>query len=385
MNNTNNAGREYLYENIADGLRERIKSGEYGDNARLPTIRVLTEEFDTTGVTVSKALDTLEEEGYIERRPKVGMFVRPRKYWGTHTRYMRSTGLAGVIAFDTSASVFWSRAVDAMEDALRSRDLHLVIGHSDHKTDRALHYVESLLGKGVEGFVYVPMEADSPAEYVETNRPVLEMLESASAPVVLFDRTVPGWNLPSVTYDNYDAGRRAASYLVGKGCSHPMCISVQYCEAVGDRERGFLDYLSEVGIEESHEHLARFGQPLTRASVPESRSMLERFIGDTLDSRISVDGLYGVNSNVVNAITSVVTDAERALHVPIAGIRELELEMPERVGLIIDQAIYEFGYAAARLLSDILRDEEGEKVYASAGAYNAVPHLKLSFQYRVNE
>lgn len=364
---------EYLYQKIAGSLQHRISAGDYEEGGQLPSVRALAAEFNTTAITVGKALDQLAASGYIERRPKVGMFVRPRALWGAPV----ASGLAGVIAFDTSVSVFWGRAVDAMVDAFGERGLHLVLGHSDHQTDRALEYVHLLVAKGIDGFIYVPMEADSPSQYLEINEPVLKAIRGSGVPVVLFDRTVPGWNLPSVTLENYNAGRAAATFLLDHGAAMPLCVSVQYCDTVADRERGFCDVLAARGVSDAHSRVLRFNRPVTRASNQENRAMLEHLIRNAIVEETLADGFFGVNSNVVNSLTAVTSRLGHRQRVPIAGMRELTLDDPDRVGLIIEQPIYEYGFEAGRLLADLI---EARRTGTDA-TRSVTPHVSVDFEF----
>ena len=67
--------RDYLYLSIYRSLKERIVSGEYRKGERFPPERQLKDEYDTTHVTVRRALSMLVEEGYIERYSGKGTVV----------------------------------------------------------------------------------------------------------------------------------------------------------------------------------------------------------------------------------------------------------------------------------------------------------------------
>jgi GntR family transcriptional regulator len=61
---------------IADVLRGRITSGEYGPGSALPSILALAQEFQVTTNTVRKALRIVKDEGLVESVPGYGTFVR---------------------------------------------------------------------------------------------------------------------------------------------------------------------------------------------------------------------------------------------------------------------------------------------------------------------
>jgi GntR family transcriptional regulator len=63
------------YHQIAQTLRERIRSGDIEPGARLDNQRRLAEDFDVTLMTLRQALEVLEREGLITRRHGLGTFV----------------------------------------------------------------------------------------------------------------------------------------------------------------------------------------------------------------------------------------------------------------------------------------------------------------------
>jgi GntR family transcriptional regulator len=67
------------HEQISDWLRERIEEGHYEVDAKLPSEKQLGARFDVSRVTVRRALQTLEHEGYIYRRQGLGSFVQERR------------------------------------------------------------------------------------------------------------------------------------------------------------------------------------------------------------------------------------------------------------------------------------------------------------------
>ena len=61
---------------IAQDLKERILSGGYPVGSKLESLSALTKQFKTTVVTMSRALDILENEGLIDRVNGLGIFVK---------------------------------------------------------------------------------------------------------------------------------------------------------------------------------------------------------------------------------------------------------------------------------------------------------------------
>lgn len=68
-----NAGS--LHQRILSEIEERILSGEWPPGHRIPFEHELTQRYDCSRMTVSKALTQLANAGLIERRRKAGSFV----------------------------------------------------------------------------------------------------------------------------------------------------------------------------------------------------------------------------------------------------------------------------------------------------------------------
>lgn len=64
-----------LHLQISLLLKDGITSGRYRPGDRLPTEEVLCRTHGVSRVTVRRALQSLETQGYIERRPRVGTIV----------------------------------------------------------------------------------------------------------------------------------------------------------------------------------------------------------------------------------------------------------------------------------------------------------------------
>ena len=53
-----------IYEQIVDQIKTLIRKGELKENDNLPSVRILSKELKISALTVKKAYDTLESEGF---------------------------------------------------------------------------------------------------------------------------------------------------------------------------------------------------------------------------------------------------------------------------------------------------------------------------------
>jgi DNA-binding GntR family transcriptional regulator len=88
-------------DSIADDFRQRILAGEYGSSGRLPSLRLLSEEYRTTRETMNKVVQRLQAEGLLVSQGRAGVFVsKPRtRIPGITARfdlYLQEQGLTSI-------------------------------------------------------------------------------------------------------------------------------------------------------------------------------------------------------------------------------------------------------------------------------------------------
>lgn len=66
----------YKYKEVADGIREDIKSGKYEPGELMPDQNQIAKKFNTTRITVHKALQLLIVEGMVYSKRGSGTYVR---------------------------------------------------------------------------------------------------------------------------------------------------------------------------------------------------------------------------------------------------------------------------------------------------------------------
>lgn len=64
-----------LYEQIKNAIKENIVGNTVSSDAQLPSVRQLSKELGVSILTVKKAYDELEREGFIVIRQGLGTFV----------------------------------------------------------------------------------------------------------------------------------------------------------------------------------------------------------------------------------------------------------------------------------------------------------------------
>ena len=64
-----------MYKQVTDQIKDAIASGELKPNERLPSVRELSEALHVSAITIKRAYQDLETDGYILTRAGLGSFV----------------------------------------------------------------------------------------------------------------------------------------------------------------------------------------------------------------------------------------------------------------------------------------------------------------------
>ena len=67
-----------IYEQIKQSIINQILDEELNENELLPSIRVLAQDIKISAMTIKKAYDELEKEGYLKSIQGKGTFVAPK-------------------------------------------------------------------------------------------------------------------------------------------------------------------------------------------------------------------------------------------------------------------------------------------------------------------
>ncbi len=64
-----------IYARIAEGIKDRILSGDFKEGEQLPSTTQISREFDINISTVNRAVNVLVSEGVAFKKRGIGMFV----------------------------------------------------------------------------------------------------------------------------------------------------------------------------------------------------------------------------------------------------------------------------------------------------------------------
>ena len=169
------------YVHIYEHLRDAIRQGRYATGQRLPSEAQLVKTFDTSRITVNRALRDLQTGGFIDRRAGSGSYVRARA---------AQVYQLGLLIPGLGQTEIFEPICRGMSQAEQTEHHVLLWGKSLAESNPDEGHVREvcaqLISKNVSGVFFAPFELTPERDAL--NQLIVNEFDAASIPVVLLDR-----------------------------------------------------------------------------------------------------------------------------------------------------------------------------------------------------
>ncbi|HEX9970501.1 MAG TPA: GntR family transcriptional regulator [bacterium] len=193
------------YFQLQTWLIEQLEQGVFKANDKIPTEEELVHLTGLARATIRQAIQNLVNMGYLERKRKLGTFVR------NGSIDVEKRTIVGLLVPDIRSGYAPELARGAEDEAARNKH-SMILCSTDDLFVKADFHSDRLIENGVSGVICVPTAASD-----EQNRRIVDKFIRKNIPVVLADRTVPGLEIDYVTTDNFDGGHKITNYLIENG------------------------------------------------------------------------------------------------------------------------------------------------------------------------
>ncbi|MEZ0117524.1 GntR family transcriptional regulator [Heyndrickxia faecalis] len=196
-----------IYKQIYDDLVELIENGNYQPNEQIPSEKDLCGQYKVSRITAKKALDLLASEGYIERKPGKGSFVKSQQPVKKSEDTSSSKRMIACIL--TEFCHFGNEMLHVIESEVSGRGDHLILKTTHGKTELEKQYIEDLMDEA-DGFIIMPVQN----QYF--NEEILKLVVR-KVPLILVDRILKGIPTVSVCTNNVTSTDKLISLLIDQG------------------------------------------------------------------------------------------------------------------------------------------------------------------------
>lgn len=243
---------------------------------------------------------------------------------------------------------YYAEAVNGIERICNARGYNPVFCSSDNSPEKELANVEFLIRMRMEGIII---------SKIEYGNEVIDRVKQAGINTVFFDQPITDETLPCITYDFFEAGRVASSYLVSRGHKKIAFFSLSF-----DRQSRISRYEGfKKGLGDAEGFLYMYS-----SEKMEGEDFLREFkAGESLvdDFLKSFDATAMVAMNDLVAIGAINAFSKRGIAVPkdisVVGLDDISFASMSNPALsTVKQPSYEMGSVAAKVLIDILEGKE---------------------------
>ena len=195
------------YRQVYEDLHAAIRTGSFQPGERLPSETELGERYNTSRITVAKALKELQLQGLVSRRAGSGTHVLAPAVSSGH--------VFGLLIPDLGRTEIFEPICHGMMQSPLSKPHSLLWGHSMGEASQQEKEAEQLchryVAQKVSGVFFAPLEYTPEKDAV--NKRIVSALDRAGIHVVLLDRCYAPYSMRS-KYDLVGIDNRRAGFLI---------------------------------------------------------------------------------------------------------------------------------------------------------------------------
>ncbi len=247
------------YRQVYDDLLSAIRAGIYQPGDRLPSEAELGRRYNTSRITVAKAVNDLQTQGLVTRRA------------GSGTHVMAPIGskghVFGLLIPDLGRTEIFEPICHGMMQSSLAKAHSLLWGHSmgeeAEQEQEAEHLCRKYIAQKVSGVFFAPLEFTRDKDVV--NRRIISALDRSGIQIVLLDRCYAPYAMRSkydlVGIDNRHAGFLITQHLLQHDVKRVAFFAKPFsASTVTARIAGYREALLTHGIQ-PQQNLVCFGDP----------------------------------------------------------------------------------------------------------------------------
>lgn len=239
---------ELKYKELAEELRNEIKSGTYRGGQRLPGELELAAKLGCSRQTVRQAIGLLVEEGLVYRLQGSGTYVQRAPVCRTPTKNI------AVVTTYIGEHIF-PAILHGIEETLTENGYTFMLSATRNRIDNERRILSELLEKPIDGLIVEGTKTALPNPNID----LYNAFAQQGIPVVFINSYYPDIKSPTyVVADDRRGGRMAAELLLKKG--HSRIAGIFKSDDIQGHRRyaGFIQTMRAAGIEVSDDNILWF-------------------------------------------------------------------------------------------------------------------------------
>lgn len=233
------------YMDIVDWTIEQIAAGVFKPMDKFLSETSLGEKFGFSRQTVRRALEVLEQRGYITRIQGSGTFISSGKTPGGQkfTSHGDTSMTVGIISTYIDDYIFPS-IIRGIEGVLSSDGYAVQLASTNNFVGFEARFLQQMIDRRVDGLIIVPTRSALPCANLDLYHAIIQK----GIPIVFIDSFYSGLNIPYVALDDVNAGYIATAHLLSMGHRNIAGIFSHINQQGHLRYLGYVKALTEHGI-----------------------------------------------------------------------------------------------------------------------------------------
>jgi LacI family transcriptional regulator len=308
-------------------------------------LKDIADELGVSVVTVSRALRNRPD---IAQDTKARILDRVKRlnYRPNLTARSLVTGRSSLIGLVVPDLIhpFFAEIAKGLSATLREKNYFVLVSSSESDPQLEQDEIEHMLAHHLDCFVVASCQKDTLS---------LQKIGEAGVPLVLIDRSFPGFASNFIGVDDHKVGELAVEHLIAQGCKRIAHIRGPATNVGNQRAAGYKDTLLKHGLAAPNHYIVACGEASDSDGETRGRKAMEQ----VLALKPRPDGLFCFNDTV--AVGAMVRSIEAGLRIPqdlaILGCGNFHYSSKLRVPLSsVDQRSREIGERAASMIIRLL-------------------------------
>ena len=315
-------------------------------------LKDIAEELGVSIVTVSKALRDRPDVAK-ETKAKILDRVKHLNYRPNLAARSLVTGRSSLVGLVVPDLIhpFFSEIAKALSGSLRKKNYFLLVSSSESDPSLEQDEIEHMLAHRLDCFVVASCQK---------NADNLSKIGEAGVPLILLDRSFPGFSSNFVGVNDYRIGELATEHLVAQGCKRIAHLRGPATIVGNRRAEGYRDTLRKHGMTVPDNYEIESGEAADSDGETRGRNAMNA----VLALKPRPDALFCFNDTV--ALGAMERAFEAGLRIPrdmaFVGSGNFHYSSKLRVPLSsVDQKAAEIGGRAARMITTLLEKKTASR------------------------